>query len=238
MRRTCRALLLAIAVLTLFVLAPTRTALATIGSARSLPNLSRSADQRGLNVFLSNFSEAGVCEGLYDREFVSLGATTQDLVNFAFTNHAQNGGAVEDVSRGKWNVRVKASKLNALLERLCGTTIQDWGDLNRTSQWFQYDKGYVYTQITNGFPLYGPAVASYITQHRKGTLKVYFDAYYYPAAQTRYSIGDGSQYSMNVSELNKLLGVRCPNRHGYAVVWANQTKDGWKYQLVSYTLTS
>ena len=236
MRRSRLTLLLVAAMLLVALIAPARMAQAA-GTKRQLPSLSNQEDQRGLNVFLSNFSESGVCEGLYDKEFVSLFASTQDLANFAFTNHAQNGGKVEDTRRGKWNVRVEASKLDALLDRLCGTTVADWEDLNRHSQWFQYYDGYVYTQITNGFALYGPAVATRIEGYRKGTLKIYFDAYYYPAAQTRYKIGDGSQYGMTETQLNRLLGVKGPNRRGYAVVWANQTQDGWRYTLVSYKLT-
>ena len=149
-----------------------------------------------------------------EREFVSLSASPEHLARFAFTNYAQNGGAYETMSNARWNVRVPVAKLDAILERLCGTTLDDWSELNSTSSSFLYEDGYVYTQITNGFPLNGPAVTTSVEGWRKGTFRVEFDAYSYPKEKTGYKIGDRSQYSMTEPQLNNLLGVSGPDRRG------------------------
>ena len=227
-----------LACLALLVAWDAHPTMACAAPARDIPDLSKEEDYRAFNIFLSNFSEGGVGLSMYanEREFVSLSASPEHLARFAFTNYAQNGGAYETMSNARWNVRVPVAKLDAILERLCGTTLDDWSELNSTSSSFLYEDGYVYTQITNGFPLNGPAVTTSVEGWRKGTFRVEFDAYSYPKEKTGYKIGDRSQYSMTEPQLNNLLGVSGPDRRGYAIVWANKSDGEWKIQLVKYVL--
>ena len=205
--------------------------------ARSMPNLGNASDQRALNVFLSNFTEVGM--GLTNRNgyvFNRYRASTQEYANLAFWHYYQNGGSVET---GNWklgNVRVKASKLDAATDYLTGRVVKSWANLNNTDGWYRYKKGYVYTEVTGGRWMCGPAVAVYARDNGDGYLRVGFDGYYYDNGQTGYSVGDGSQYGMSESQLNRLLGVRGPNGYGTAIVdywWAN---GKWNFRLVSLTV--
>lgn len=204
---------------------------------RSMPSLSNASDQRALNVFLSNFTEVGM--GLTNRNgyvFNRYRASTQEYANLAFWHYYQNGGNVEF---GNWklgNARVKSTKLDAATDYLTDRVVKSWANLNNTDGWYRYKKGYVYTQVTNGKWMCGPAVAIYARDNGDGYLRVGFDGYYYDSGQTGYSVGDGSQYGMSESQLNRMLGVRGPNGYGTAIVdywWGN---GKWNFRLVSLTV--
>ena len=204
---------------------------------RSMPSLSNASDQRALNVFLSNFTEVGM--GLSNRNgyvFNRYRASTQEYANLAFWHIYQNGGKVEF---GNWklgNARVKATKLDAATDYLTDRVVKSWSNLNSTDGWYRYKKGYVYTQVTGGKWMCGPAVAVYARDNGDGYLRGGFDGSYYDNGQTGYSVGDGSQYSMTEGQLNRLLGVRGPNGYGTAIVdywWAN---GKWNFRLVSLTV--
>ena len=205
-----------------------------VSKARTMPNLNNASDQRALNVFLSNFTEAGM--GLSNRNgyvFNRYRASAQEYAHLAFWHYYQNGGRLEEGSWRLGNVRVKASKLDAVTDYLTGRVVTNWASLNNTEGWYRYKDGYVYTEVTGGRWMCGPAVAVYARSNGDGYLRVGFDGYYQDSAQTGYSVGDGSQYSMSESQLNRLLGVSGPNGYGTAIIdywWA----DGkWNFRLVS-----
>ena len=205
--------------------------------SRPRPDLSNASDQRALNVFLSNFTETGI--GLTNRKgyvFNRYNASTQEYAHLAFWHYYQNGGSVET---GDWklgNVRAKASKLDSVTDYLTDRVVKNWASLNNGDGWYRYKDGYVYTTMTNGIYLCGPAVALYVRDNGDGYLRVGFDGYYQSSSQTGYTVGDDRQYSMSESQLNRLLGVSGPNGHGAAVVdywWAN---GKWNFRLVSLTV--
>ena len=202
----------------------------------SIPQLSDTSDYQALNLFLSNFSESYLC-GYGSRTFNASHSSSFERAQLAFTNYAQNGGAVEYVDYGMYNVRVPVSKLNNTLDHLLGFSMKGgWSDLSRWSGAYYYEDGYLYTQITNGFLLCGPTVATKVTRRSDNTIKVKFHAYYQTSAQTGYQIGGKAQYGMSESELNRLLHVSGPNKRGTAIVRVSGGRGNWDFELVRWTV--
>ena len=205
--------------------------------SKAIPNLSRASDKTALNMFLSNFSESNLCGSTGSRRFDVELASIPELADLAFTNYAQNGGKVEYVAFRDCNVRASVVSLNRTLKHLCGMEVDDWSCLGTDSNdWYVYHDGYVYTQITNGFLLCGPTVATSVSPGKDGTVRVRFDAYYQLANETGYTLTGKTQYSMSERQLNKLLGVGGPNRRGTAVLKAMGTQGGWEFTLMSWEL--
>lgn len=198
--------------------------------------VSNAESYKAMNLFLSNFSEVD----MQDMPSVS-GAGIDQLTRFALSHDVINSLDLIEVApttstptNGAGNrlgSRESADRLNELLERYMGTTV-DFGKLPSNSPYI-YGRGYVYF---NGVDVQrtpvGVVNVTGSEQLTEGRVKVYFDVY---GSSGGYDATDEGLYALSADELMKRLGCTAPAYSGEAVVQtggSNERTGG--LTLVSY----
>ncbi len=192
--------------------------------AENLLDSMDSEERRGVNIFLSNFSEAN---------FASYGNGSlnqnEQLLDFAFKHNKINvpGRIRQDMAQnGKWFDIIDVVNVDSTLIRYFGHTIPHQSYLNYDLNGDRY-----YTPATSGVPVAYFTSASSMIDNGDGTYNVEFSVFFDDNNSSSTSLSHWYYYTWEEANANCQLIY-----NGYAVLSEKLYDGAWAYEVENYTV--
>ncbi len=195
-------------------------------------DLSNADDYLAVNIFLSNFSELNMGE-------LSSDSDIEELVRFAIFHCGLNSASdweskedaseYSDVGNGICNIRISSARVDEIIQRYFGFTL-DYSELSDSESFF-YQDDYIYFVSTNGILPAGVALAYDLESLGNNRFEIDFNIY---SSGDMYDVSDQSLYSSTPDELMQIFGVDAPYGTGTATVQLVEDSGTERLILISY----